>query len=412
MKILILADDLSGAADCALGFKRAGQRADVLLHDSMGWSEEETNIIAVDTDTRPMAPACAAEKTLSVYRALHRPGQRLYKKIDSTLRGNWAAEVAALQPAAGLAIVAPSFPALGRVVRGANVYVNGQALEETPTWLLECKGRDPSIASQLEAAGLKTSILSEDSLLKDPQAIDSLITSLASKGVQALVVDAETDATLRTVARATLNHQVKLFWVGSAGLAREMAVVLPPANEQEDAESAAFGPVLTVVGSVSAVSNRQSDFLLAHAMVREVRVSPDILYKRMAHPDWTNVSESIDHAITAGTDILLRIDQGPVSDMTQAAQLASSLAELIAPHFARVGALMATGGETARAILTRAGVTRLRLIEEIEPGVPLCRVFAGGSNHKPYIVTKAGAFGANETLIHGWQHLRGLREIS
>ena len=60
-------------------------------------------MIAADTDTRRFAPAAAARRTAEALSTLNAPGRRVYKKIDSTLRGNWAAEVAALLDAMGAA---------------------------------------------------------------------------------------------------------------------------------------------------------------------------------------------------------------------------------------------------------------------------------------------------------------------
>ncbi|OAI65685.1 Hrp-dependent type III effector protein, partial [Ralstonia solanacearum] len=73
-------------------------------------------------------------RQLAAWQALARPATRLYKKIDSTLRGNVAAEVAALVPVAGLAVVAPAFPAAGRTTRNARQWLHGVAVEETEVW--------------------------------------------------------------------------------------------------------------------------------------------------------------------------------------------------------------------------------------------------------------------------------------
>ena len=55
----------------------------------------------------------------------------------------------------------------------------------------------------------------------------------------------------------------------------------------------------------------------------------------------------------------------------------------------------ATGGETAAALLTRLGVNGIRLLDEIEPGIPLGLTLGGVSVPA---VTKAGGFG-NEGLL-------------
>ena len=62
-----------------------------------------------------------------------------------------------------------------------------------------------------------------------------------------------------------------------------------------------------------------------------------------------------------------------------------------------MGALVSTGGETARALLSAMHYRALRLAGEIEPGVPLS--IAVGPRALP-VITKAGAFGNPDTLLH------------
>jgi len=72
----------------------------------------------------------------------------------------------------------------------------------------------------------------------------------------------------------------------------------------------------------------------------------------------------------------------------------------------KIGALIATGGETARAVLTASGITGLRMLREVEPGVPLS--VSAGARQIP-VITKSGSFGNRETLAHCVKVLRGLK---
>jgi uncharacterized protein YgbK (DUF1537 family) len=72
-----------------------------------------------------------------------------------------------------------------------------------------------------------------------------------------------------------------------------------------------------------------------------------------------------------------------------------------------MGAFAATGGETASALLSRFGVNGIRLVEEIEPGVALGLTL--GSLSIP-VVTKAGAFGDEDSLSRIAGRLRAIRE--
>src|SRR6478752_8547454 len=93
-EILIVADDLSGAADCAIGCTLAGLETLVLLEPSAALAEGGATAVAVDMDSRNMQPDRAGRAAADAIRRLHSADTRvLYHKIDSTLRGNWAAEL-------------------------------------------------------------------------------------------------------------------------------------------------------------------------------------------------------------------------------------------------------------------------------------------------------------------------------
>ncbi|OLL29211.1 Hrp-dependent type III effector protein [Burkholderia sp. SRS-W-2-2016] len=424
MKFLIIADDLSGAADCAIGFAHAGHRTVVTLQATREPVHEGVDTIAVDTDTRRLTPDAAAARTRAAYAEMSSWDQRLYKKIDSTLRGNWAAEVAGLQPLAGMAIVAPAFPAMGRTVRGGRVFVHGEPLETTATWKLEHAGVSADIATQLTLAGLLTQWLDAEALREQPHELAMRIDAMAARGVQALVVDTQTEQALRTLATASLRSRAPFFWVGSGGLAREIAAL--ETRERADggadggahggagyaANNAAFpgGPILILVGSLSAVSERQCALLRERGGVEELIVPPAVLRSGASHSDWNALQQQIAVSLRAGCDLLLRIGRDDSFDPAEGMQLSAALAQLVAPHFTKAGGLIATGGETARAMLAAAQIGNLQLLAEVEAGVAVARPLGGAREHCPGIVTKAGAFGTDHALYAAWLTLRNETE--
>lgn len=414
MSILIIADDLSGAADCAIGFASAGHRTIVTLDvPAHGLDAQAADVIAADTDTRRLTPAQAAQRSAAAWQTLRGPGRRLYKKIDSTLRGNWAAEVAALQPLAGLAIVAPAFPATGRTLRGGRVFVHGEPLESTDTWQLDNPGRAADLHAMLAEAGLSTAQLEVDALREGADTLAAQIAAVAASGAQALVVDAETRQDLATLAQVTTQMSEALFWVGSGGLAREIAGLAglfearpaaqtqcPPQSRDENA------PVLILVGSLSAVSERQCAMLRERAGMAELTVPPAMLRDGERHPDWPAWRARIGEVIATRADLLLRIGRDDAFDPAEGALLSTALAALVEPHFDALGGLIATGGETARAMLSAVGVSGVELIAEIEPGVAIGKpVEARASQPHLRIVTKAGAFGTDHALFAAWRYL-------
>jgi uncharacterized protein YgbK (DUF1537 family) len=135
LRLGIIADDLTGAADTALSFWETGIAATIQLDLAEGAiTTTSLAAIAVDTDSRHLAPDEAGQRVAQAIRHLQAAGiDRFYKKIDSTLRGNIGAEIEAALDAtqASHAIVCPAFPATGRTVVHGRVQVDGVDLMET-----------------------------------------------------------------------------------------------------------------------------------------------------------------------------------------------------------------------------------------------------------------------------------------
>lgn len=404
MSWLIIADDLSGAADCAIGFAAHGARTVVTLDAAAVVEVGGADVVAADVDSRRLAPADAAARNLEAWRCGTAAHRRLYKKIDSTLRGNWAAETAALQPVAGLAVVAPAFPAMGRVTRDGRMFVSGQPLEDTDIWRLEGLTGPADMVARLAAHGLRTARISLYTLRAGVAAVQSQLATWQSEGYQAVVCDAETEADLLALAQASIDLATPAFWVGSGGLARALSAAAPVRGVEAPAAAPRHeGPVLALVGSMSGVSGRQAAYLCEQAGIDALVVPPQALRDGAHHPGWAASQQSIAECLMAGRDLLVSIGRDDAFDPAEGPQLSNALAQLVLPYFAHVGGLIATGGETARAMLAAAGIGALTLKREVEAGVPLSETVTGPTRR---IATKAGAFGTDAALWLAWLAMR------
>ncbi|GJG97672.1 four-carbon acid sugar kinase family protein [Cupriavidus pauculus] len=406
MNLLILADDLTGAADCAIGFASTGHNTFVVVQPDVAQNVPSDGLLAVDTDTRRLSPNEAAQRTASVYQAMSSSGHRLYKKIDSTLRGNWAVEVARLVSVAGVAIVAPAHPAMGRTVKDGCVFLRGQPLEQSDTWQLEHGHLSANIAVQLEDAGLKVAMLQVDAKRDNPGTLALRIGEIVGQDLDALVLGAESTEDLRFIALATLGVDRPTFWVGSGGLAREISELVPGRSTSGfEIPPRQTGPILILAGSLSRTTGRQIDRLMGQPGIATFVVPPHVLRGGAMLEAWTTLQDRIEEVLGGDVDVLLKIGLDDDFDPCEGAALSTALARLTARYFPRIGGLIATGGETARAMLVEAGVHRLRILDELEPGV-VVGVPVGAGVPAPFVVTKAGAFGNDDTLLEAWAALR------
>jgi D-threonate/D-erythronate kinase len=129
--IIVIADDLSGAAELANAALQAGFSAEVQMRFSAG---SDADVVCVNTETRSLSATTAAAIVGEIARSIEvvRP-VLVYKKCDSVLRGPVAAESVAIARALGRQriLLVPANPSRQRIIRGGEYFVGGTPLAET-----------------------------------------------------------------------------------------------------------------------------------------------------------------------------------------------------------------------------------------------------------------------------------------
>jgi uncharacterized protein YgbK (DUF1537 family) len=404
-RVVILADDLSGAADCAVACHRAGLASKVRLGPA--GPEEPVPALALDLDSRALPPAQALARTLSAQplarRTLNGQGA-LYRKIDSTLRGHVALDIAATLRIAGsaaFALVCPAYPATGRTVAGGQVYVDGRPLAETEIWALN-GGGPADLMAMLAQGGLYPAGLDLGTVRGG--GLGAAIRAARDRGALAVVCDAESEADLAAIVAAGLPMP-GVVWAGSGGLTIPLARAIADGEASQPPPAARrAGPTLVVVGSASSVSRGQWTLLGRDPAVHTLMIAPQALLEGPEGPGWRPASRALVAAVgKAGKDVVaVAIDPAAPVEPGVGPVLAARLGALVGRQLGRFGALAATGGETARAVLDAADVHALSVRQALEPGVVLS--MAGGLP----VVTKPGAFGGEASLARAVQVLRAL----
>lgn len=352
---LLVADDLTGACDAAVHFTMRGIGPAVVLV-ARGASAAGARMVAISTESRDLPAdeirramfAAAAEFPVDC-------AARVFKKIDSTLRGNAGVEIVAAMEAfdCDAAVVCPAFPKQNRVVEGGHLRVTS-APEFTPI----------DVVRRLQVqAGLACSHVRPEGLA-----------AILSEGTRVVSVEANCDLDLDCIAAAILPMGRRVLWAGSAGLASALARGIGGACVPL-ATAARSGAVLFCIGSDHGVTLAQQAALLVER-------------RAMLFHSEDAARESIGGALANGTHVVLRIPRGVVSMGRVREQISGVSA----------AALVLSGGDTASLVCRAAGVQRIELCDEIVAGVPR-GILQGGVFDGVPVATKSGGFGDRDTLI-------------
>lgn len=411
--IAVIADDLTGASDAGVHFARRGLVTRVLFDVREPAATDEVEVAVVDTDSRALSADAAYSRVRGIAEALRRfHPEHVYKKVDSTLRGNLGAEIDAVMDALGyrLAMIAPAFPALGRTTRDGLHRLDGRPVHETEV------GRDPktpvrdsNVARLLQTQSRRAAaVVSNKVVASGAGAIWNEVEAHVQRGASLLVCDADSDAALRAIAASGADRR-DILWVGSGGLADHLAEALglPVLETRAATVAGSAGPVLVVAGSASRITRRQVEALCALPHVATVKLDPGAAGANISELE--RCRHELEAALASGQDCALVVARGQPR-VDRASCIVDMLGSLAA-HCASVGApggLILTGGDTARAVCRHLGASSFELVAEIEPGVPLGRLVGHTSTTYP-AVTKAGAFGTDQTLVRALHHLKGDR---
>jgi D-threonate/D-erythronate kinase len=424
--LVILADDLSGAADCAVPFARSGFATEVFLQPEFV-TETEAPIVSVDLNTRELTPGQAVQVTWRAINLIPATADTIwYRKIDSTLRGNIGPDVLATwrrMPHKKIILCAPAFPATGRTTIKGEVLVNGVPLEKIS------QRRAESLSKLFSEVGLQTRPISLDVVRSGSQQIVNHLKDFSE--VTVALLDAQTNDDLLAIADAGLQLRQATIFVGSAGLAHQIARhwagsdELPlvdaeapdsftpstPGRAEADPYRMPDKPILVVIGSKSPVSRAQFAHLSNSTGIDRLSVPISALESGgdSAIVDALNraIADKRDLAITTELKENLTSEARFPTENQDGAALMQTLGTTLRPFLDRFSALILTGGETARGVLTQSEIGCLRMLNELEPGVTLS---IGVSKPGLPIVMKAGAFGTPATLMNALEFLRSRRK--
>jgi len=249
-RYLIVADDFTGANDTGVQLKRRGIDTNVVF--STETIHNSSCSFVIDTESRGISEEEAYNKVKRLLRGVNFSDFKyVIKKVDSTLRGNIAVEVKAVDEAYGseLVLFAPALPDLNRTTVGGIHMLNNIPITQTEM------ARDPKKpVKEDNIKNILKKVYSEEVTHVPLKTVQS--GKIRLSGSRIFTFDAVTNADMKKIIRAGIETGKKVLWVGTAAMADNLLEI-----EKET------HPVLSVVASLSSVTRMQVKYAEQNGML-------------------------------------------------------------------------------------------------------------------------------------------------
>lgn len=384
-KLLILADDLTGALDSGVQLTNKGYSVQVCTDQNDAFEYMDTvDVLVIDTESRHIAAEAAYVLIYTLaQKAVNLGFEHIYKKTDSGLRGNVGAELSALKAATGQKALnfVPAYPKLDRITKNGIHYVNGVPLAES---VFASDAIDPvTVSSVAELIHLQSSVK---------------VTQSESDGI--IVHDCQSDPEMSMIAQTIFNEGCMIS-AGCAGLleafptSQNTSFNKTPLNLNEK--------LLVVTGSINEVSLNQIDHAVKKGAIRYHVPMNLIVNEKWSESDIETFVASLTKDLASSTTIILDTQQAfqieqPISRDQIGRIIAKSMGILVYQLVFKFPdyTFMIIGGDTLQGFMQEMGTHSLSPVQEIVPGVVLAKYVFQGKTH--YLVTKSGAFGSDHLI--------------
>ena len=413
VKLLIIADDFTGALDTSIQFAKRGAVAEVHTEKDVEYEKlsPDVNVVVIDSETRHVS---ADEAYKVVYRivdiALKQNIPFIYKKTDSVLRGNVGAELTALcERSGGRVHFVPAYPDMGRTTNNGIQYVDGVPVARS---VFGEDPFDPVLTSNIpelikNSSDVNVMLISKDDVVGEDK----------HNGIY--IYDAETDKDLLNIAyKLNADHEL-VTCAGCAGFADALAEMLHIGGSKGSLP--VFPEKMFVVcGSVNPVTVRQLD-VAEEAGVMRIRLNSTMMLdeKWSATADaeeiikyWVSVMQEEGNIILDVNSKYTQNASGEKINPDDRSIVSGNLGRIVKKviDVESDAMFMLTGGDTLLGAMEALSVYSLRPITELIAGVVAFKFSYLGKDI--YCISKSGGFGKENLILELCQILKQGNEIS
>jgi uncharacterized protein YgbK (DUF1537 family) len=367
----------------------------------------------INTDSRGLSPEKAF---LKVSNLLKRLDQKLfpiiYKKIDSTLRGNVGYEIDAIlkETKESLCFMAPSYPEQNRTLVGGILIVGEKPLALTEVARNTASPIQESHVYKILQNQSQHSVgwIDLTHVASSHERLRKTVDEERKKGNQIIIFDAVSRGDLKNIVEAAFYIDRIPLFVGSAGLAEEVAKKLTPPKAETSQKIKSFNNILIVSGTASSVTHQQLE-QVERRHVPSFRLNKSLITgeDRETLDEKKELSKKIANALSQGITVLkapsemlspedpteLPIHPRITETLASVAFLALKASKIKPADLA----LILTGGETAQNVINGLEPEGIEIEGELLEGIVRGHLI-GGKWDGLTVVTKAGAFGREDAL--------------
>lgn len=409
VKLLIIADDFTGALDTGVQFAKKGIETQVYTDRKLNSEaiSKTAQVLVVDSETRPLPEGEAYEIVWKIVKEAAEIGiPTILKKTDSALRGNVGSELAAVLAASGEKELyfLPAYPEIRRITEEGIHYIDGVLLEESAF------GKDPFepvTCSYLPAlVGKQTTceVVSVEVKQDIPQNQD-----LEEK---IYLFDAQTRAHMQERVRE-LNARGKLrLLAGCAGLASCLAEELDFQIKKPDQPWQTRG-IYVACGSLNPITRQQVLYARNHGYT-----SVDLSFQQKLMPEFYKTQagreflEQLYEICQSNPKVVVNTFDWEQGDATRIYAAAHGMEEeeiryiISACHGKIVKALveqglddtiLMTGGDTLMGFMKEIGCSQLHPVCEIGQGAVLS--WLEWKERRLQVISKSGGYGDEQILM-------------
>lgn len=424
MKLLIIADDLTGALDTGVQLSRQqiSTKVFVSAESAADMDIPACEVLSVNLETRHLSPEDAYARTRRVLEKYAISGCAVYIKTDSALRGNTGAALAAASDVACAPVCfVPALPGMHRVTKDAVCYIDGKPLAasvfrndpRTPV----TESYIPDILRQSAPALVCRSIpfaeltqsIRELRAQSGAGSADVRAENKTPEPAQSPTVflfDCESEEQMEAIGDALAAEELYGLTAGCAGFASTFGKHLSFART-DSPYAKQNCPLLLISGSANAVTLAQLAFARDHGIsVFSLADTIHTAYKNgvPAEAQALHAYKEALALLRGGRSVALATAVKPeelrrITDTRFHETVAQTMASLVQCLLRETSlpALGVFGGDMVAAILKRLSCNMLSVCGEVTDGVPVCTFSYDGKEHT--LITKSGGFGKPDVIL-------------